>query len=301
MSHTIEHNDKILELLQKVFDNHITEYIPVVGGNIKNVYFFRHRNKDYVLSVFTEHTNNMHNKYLNRRLIQNNIGVKQLISSGYDEGCYYEIHTKLVGDPYRRNDNLNRLIPQLFRNLVTIHRVDVSDSTGYGWIKHNGQGTYPSFNAFLEGFFQEVQNGFWENWYDLFMGDMLNKDIFYGFYDRMMMLSKFCEGKRYLVHGDFHLGNVIGIHGKITGIIDWDNALYGDYVYDISTLQMTLPNYPIYDMFHSNYVDSKIDTHCFLERFTCLSILRGLDALRFYAKKNKKCAYESVIRYLKLL
>jgi len=37
-----------------------------------------------------------------------------------------------------------------------------------------------------------------------------------------------------LLHGDFHTGHIFAQHGKITGIIDFENAVSGDPLYDLA-------------------------------------------------------------------
>ena len=43
-----------------------------------------------------------------------------------------------------------------------------------------------------------------------------------------------------LVHFDFHPGNVLVDHGRLTGVIDWDGATRGDRHLDLVTLRFTL-------------------------------------------------------------
>ena len=38
----------------------------------------------------------------------------------------------------------------------------------------------------------------------------------------------------YLIHGDLGSYNLLAANGKITGAIDWNLSLYGDYLYDIA-------------------------------------------------------------------
>ena len=49
-------------------------------------------------------------------------------------------------------------------------------------------------------------------------------------------LISYCPEERALFHGDFGSNNVIvGKKSRISGVIDWDCAAYGDFLYDIAT------------------------------------------------------------------
>ena len=44
------------------------------------------------------------------------------------------------------------------------------------------------------------------------------------------------EIKPYLLHGDYGFDNVLVDQGKISGVLDWANAKYGDFLYDVAWL-----------------------------------------------------------------
>lgn len=294
---------KILYMLDSLFEKQITELEPAGRGNIKSVYFFNHDHKEYVLALSKTKSNNRYSRYLTELLIKNNIETKKVIKSGYYNDFYYTICNKILGETLNglTEKKLNILLPAIAENLKRIHFIDVSHCKGFGWIDENGDGEYSSWQAFLEGFFSEKQNGYWKNWYELFENSFLDRNIFHDLYKTMISLSKHCEGKRYLVHGDFHMGDIIIKDSQITGIIDWDNVMYGDFIFDIASLQMNLPKFKIVDRFKEYYKIKNIEVPTFDERFKCLTLCRGLDSLRFFSKHGQKESHDSVLSYLKEL
>jgi hypothetical protein len=48
-------------------------------------------------------------------------------------------------------------------------------------------------------------------------------------------LAKHCPEERYLVHGDFGSNNVLTDGRSITAVLDWDEAKYGDPLFDVAT------------------------------------------------------------------
>lgn len=52
--------------------------------------------------------------------------------------------------------------------------------------------------------------------------------------DTYSHLVQFCPEERRLVHGDFGANNVLTDGTHITGVIDWEDALYGDPLFDVA-------------------------------------------------------------------
>ena len=46
----------------------------------------------------------------------------------------------------------------------------------------------------------------------------------------MIDLASVSPQETYLVHGDFHLGNMLTDGSNITAVVDWEMALYGDFM-----------------------------------------------------------------------
>lgn len=59
--------------------------------------------------------------------------------------------------------------------------------------------------------------------------------------DALSGMSKDCLT---LCHGDLYRGNVLvsGKHDRITGVIDWGDAFYGDYAFDIAAVTLDFPS-----------------------------------------------------------
>jgi aminoglycoside phosphotransferase (APT) family kinase protein len=57
-----------------------------------------------------------------------------------------------------------------------------------------------------------------------------------------------CPERRDLVHNDLLHRNVfVAPGGRIAGVIDWANSLYGDFLYDVALLTFWTPWYPSID------------------------------------------------------
>ncbi len=111
----------------------------------------------------------------------------------------------------------------------------------------------------------------------------------------MIDLAERSPQETYLVHGDFHLGNMLADGSNITAIVDWEMALYGDFMFDLATMHMWTPQLQLPQMVRDALKRKiGIDIPHFEERLLCGLLFKGLDGLRFFAKKGDKPAYESV-------
>ena len=101
--------------------------------------------------------------------------------------------------------------------------------------------------------------------------------------------------QRALIHNDLWLdaSNLLVQNGRVTGVIDWSNALYGDPLYEVARI-LWGTNWPgwwgeadvalVRDRFS---VASDFDV-----RMACYSCHIGLDDLRYYAKNGRRADYE---------
>ncbi|WP_439897592.1 phosphotransferase, partial [Escherichia coli] len=58
---------------------------------------------------------------------------------------------------------------------------------------------------------------------------------------RCAELARHCPNVRALVHADFGSNNVLTDGHRITGVIDWSEAMYGDPLYDIANILFWRP------------------------------------------------------------
>ena len=84
---------------------------------------------------------------------------------------------------------------------------------------------------------EEEESGFFGKWHRLF------EDSFFG----TAVYSTNCATKcsdclaylpteRYLIHGDYGFNNVLADEGRVTAVLDWANAKFGDFLFDVAYL-----------------------------------------------------------------
>lgn len=115
------------------------------------------------------------------------------------------------------------LLAPVARVLDEIAATNVAGLQGYGPFDAQGRGSDATWRAYLTA----VADSDRYDWSVVREADRIARIV-----DRLCALAEHCPEQRALVHGDFGSNNVLAVHGRITGVLDWDEALIGDPLYD---------------------------------------------------------------------
>jgi hygromycin-B 4-O-kinase len=109
----------------------------------------------------------------------------------------------------------------------------------------------------------------------------------------MLRLAVHCPEERVLIHNDFWFENVLSEGERITGVIDWANALYGDPLYEVARLSWgaAWPGW-WYDDGVMLLRERFGSAPGYAERLACYQCHIGLDDLRFYANTRRRTEYD---------
>jgi hygromycin-B 4-O-kinase len=184
------------------------------------------------------------------------------------------------------------MLPSLLDTLDAIGRVDTRASRGYGPWDGDGHGTVASWHGYLATIIENDADGYYQDWHALFRESFLERELYELTYRRMMRLLTRCPEARDLIHNDYWFMNILGEGERITGVIDWANALYGDRLYEIARLAWGA-DYPgwWYDDGAAILQARYGAIPGYAERLACYQCHIALDDLRFYAKTDRREEY----------
>ena len=226
------------------------------------------------------------------------IPVPRQLHRGCLGDIYFAITEKAPGQnllQISRSEYL-ALIPAQIELLDAIHQVSLGapgERSGYGIFDGNGIASSLSWRAHLESVKEEGPTGdFFENWHELFKTSFLEREVFDRLFSEMMQLISYCPEERFLVHGNYGFGNLLAQDGRITAVLDWMNARYGDFLYDIAWLDFWSPKDGWPERFQKYYRSMGREVPFYSERVLCYQTYMALDALKFYAKGGNKEAYQ---------
>jgi len=193
-----------------------------------------------------------------------------------------------------QNRSAAGLILQTIETIEKISSVDISGTSGWGWFGGDGVGRHASlFEHYAASVFDKSKTRLYAQHRDRFESGFLEVDTFDFFSNRLMeIVERLPEVPRVLVHTDFGWDNVLVRDGEIAAVIDWDNAIFGDELYDYARQQVYVANVDFRSMVRSRWESAGWDMTGFEARWMTCAVHAVLDTLNWYGWSDNATAYE---------
>jgi hygromycin-B 4-O-kinase len=292
---------ELLALLTERFGTAVSQIEPIATGQIANGFFFAANGDEYVIR-FTRANMAMglhKDAYAYTHFASPLVPVPPVICVDEYGAFTYIITQRMPGDILDRlsEEAYLQLLPSLMETLDAIHQTDVSDASGYGSFNEQGVGLASSWPEHMRHVYEEEdERWFYGKWHTLFDTTFLERDLFDWVYAEMESLLVYAPPERFLVHADFGSDNALAENGKITAVLDWANAVYGDFLYDVAWLDMWADScsygLDINGRFQQYYQAKNRHIPHYNERFRCCQCYIALDSFRFYAKIGNEKMYQ---------
>jgi hygromycin-B 4-O-kinase len=275
----------------------------LAGGEFSRAFGFVAGGREYVVR-FSRYPHAVEafakDEYAWRRFASPGLPIPRIVALGEVEGGAFAIGERVAG---RRVEELSAgeraaLVPSLLGTLDAIAGADLGVTRGYGPWDGAGQGEAVSWHGYLAAVMDNKDEGYYRDWHALFRESFLERAVYEAVYRQMLHLAAQCPEERALIHCDLHFDNVLTAGGRVTGVIDWGNAGYGDPLYDVAWLGRwnTYSRGSILDpaLLRARYgALPEYDA-----RIACYECFLGLDDLRFYARTNRRAEYEAMRDWL---
>lgn len=288
-------DDEIRALLSERFAAPERELRVLEGGQVAQTVAFSANGQSYVLHINPPKSITFgKDVYVYRHYATPDLPIPPIYQVGMLGELPYKISMMMPGRPMidMSDEEIEGYVPLLIETLDRIHASGVSDSSGYGGFDERGIAPYRSWREFIASVSDEHEPGtFFGKWHTMFDETFLERDLWDRIYAAMVRLLDYCPEGRWLLHADYAFGNVLVQDGRITAVLDWANALYGDYLFDVEWLNYVLPNHQILDRFTAYYAAQGRTVPHFDERIRCYRYLIILDSMRFWALVGKEEEY----------
>ncbi len=178
------------------------------------------------------------------------------------------------------------ILPELVKILDHIHSLTpIAD--GYGEWDTEGKGEHNSWQNVLLARLEE-------NWDETKAAPFYDESLHDELRGQIRGLLKFCPDTRTLVHGDFGLENLFSDGDRITGVIDWEMSMYGDFLYDIAWLDRLGTGHGYEEIFKEYYKSQNRLPENYSQRIQCYKLCIALDSLGFYAYSRQPNKYQNI-------
>ncbi|UVI30218.1 phosphotransferase family protein [Paenibacillus spongiae] len=254
-------------------------YSFILDGKDMVIRFGAHREdfeKDRVMGLYSSHI----------------LPIPRVIEVGETEsGGFYAVSERVPG---KHLDELNgpeiqQVLPQLLDALHELQQLDLTDTQMIGLWRPAGTG--PSWGQELLSIAEPRDRlAGWRERLDAFPQEAR---IFDAGVDKLRQLVPQIPENRGITHNDLLNRNVLVDGGRLTGVIDWGNAFYGDPLYDNAWFLYWWPWYP---QWREIDVQEVLDRHWekhggwpaqYEERLRCCLIHIGLDHIAYSAFRQR--------------
>lgn len=289
----------VLNLLGQHFKERAIGLAPVEAGPIMRTFSFAVGKEEYLIRFNKDNmlTSNLpKEEYISRKLAPTRIPLRPIVKTGRLGELFFAISRNVPGQIAATlpAQEVKLLLPQIVSTLDAIHHVDVTDTSGFGVFDYLGRGMSSSWRGFLELIAKEEdERDYFGRWYHLFDDTFLERDLYKKIYDRMSGLLDYCPSERYLVQGNYNLYSILVNDGRMTAVLDWFDARYGDFVYDIAGLDFWCPWLGVREAFQRYYEERKVEIPFYSERLLCYECYVALGGLRFFAFAGNEPSYRT--------
>ncbi len=282
---------KVLVFLNENFAKNINSIETIVGGEISQGFFFSSGGKDYVIRINKKPDGFEKDRYAYKHFNSKNIPIPETLAMGkLDDTLHYSITERVRG---KTMDNLDKtqtlsLVPSIIKTLDAIHNTPISNVEFGDW-GNNEVAKNSSWNEHLLKFIDRNSS-------DIEKGrckDFLEKDIIQKLTKKYLSLLDYCPEIKHLIHADFGFSNTLADGKKVTGVIDWANSKYGDFLYDVAWLSFWEQKIDYKNIFLGHYIKNNINIDNFEERILCYKLHFGIGSLFFFAKSDQEKVYST--------
>lgn len=226
---------EIVDFLKNYHKNETVNITPANRGEWSRAYFYQINNKNLVIRLSELEENFINDKYA-EKFNSKYLPIPEVLDIGKWENVYYAISTKLEGEYIEKlsKSNLQKTLPSILNMLDSLRKADTDSSIGYGWWDREGDGKYTSWKNFLLDINNPNQNPVLKGWKKKLSSNQKLYKKFNDLLSKMKTYIEYCPEKRELIHSDLLHYNLLIDKEKISAVLDWGCAKYGDFLYDIA-------------------------------------------------------------------
>ncbi|CAM4147481.1 aminoglycoside phosphotransferase family protein [Lederbergia lenta] len=294
------------KLLSDLYIDSVSNVTAIEMGELSRVFSFTLNNKDFVVHFKNNRESFDKATFIYEAYSSALLPIPKVIKIGNVDNMYYAISEKASGKPIsllEDDPNIDNILNNLAGHFTYMSQISMESNRVFGMISSYNNLEQNSWKETLSNFFDENQDGFHQNWTRLYSESFLEKSLFEEGFEVMIELANFSPATPHLVHGDFHLGNMLSDGQQVTGIVDWEMAMFGDFMFDLAGLHFWSPQLEFPQRVRNLWAKTGKDIPYFEERLRCHLLFKGIDGLRFFAKKDDQPSYnymrERVITLLK--
>jgi hygromycin-B 4-O-kinase len=207
--------------------------VPVAEGLESQAFGFRCGADAFVLRVNRDALGFAKDAFAHQHFARAELPVPEVVLIGVlDDGNAYCVSRRVSGMTLQElgPSELPAVLEPVAQAMAAIAASDVAATSGFGRFDANGVGSCETWQGFLTGIVDSQR-------YDWGPASKhAGMERVARLLDTIAELAGHCREIRQLVHGDFGSNNVLTDGRRVTGVIDWSEAMIGDPLYDVANI-----------------------------------------------------------------
>jgi len=291
-------NGQVEEFLVSRERGPVTGIVPLSGGNWSQAFAFRQRERDWVIR-FGEYGEDFAKDRLAHQFSSPDLPIPRVAEIGSGLGLHYCVSERVAGQFIDDADasEMVKLIPAVFRMLDALREADIQGLDGIGMLDANGEAPFTSWPDYLLSVDEETERV--SGWHDALEDSPPTLEIYRNSLGYLRQNVTACPNVRHLLHTDLLHYNVFVSGNAISGVIDWGNAMIGDFLYDLAHFTFYAPWYATMNGIdwlaearsHFEAIGLKVDD--FDVRLRCCELHIGIGGLAYGASRRSWTSSET--------
>jgi hygromycin-B 4-O-kinase len=209
----------------------IKDVRPIQEGEVSQAFSFEW-DPGYVIRINRSIEGFQKDAYAYQHFHSYRIPIPKVIQIGHiDEQHAFCITERISGLTLQDVDHgtIKQLLQPTADIWFALQEYDLSHTSGYGDFDTDGRGQCPTWREYLLSILNTASS------YRVHAESHIDQTLLNDIISVFTSFIHYCPDERYLVHGDFGSNNILTDGNRITAVLDWDCAKYGDPLFDVAT------------------------------------------------------------------
>ncbi|MFA6518905.1 MAG: aminoglycoside phosphotransferase family protein [Candidatus Shapirobacteria bacterium] len=289
---------EIKDFLTSNFSDNIGDVLQLNCGERSKAFSFVSCGIKYVFRM-NNHDNGFKKDEFAFKHFSEKVPIPKILKIGTFKDSFYSISGLCLGNPLIDG---NKELPSVqVESIISaadqIHSVSVPKFTNFGVADINGAAVYKSWEKwiFKKNTVVTKDDGSFYSWEEVEKIPFVDEKTIKSLAVQIKKLVHFVPEERYLIHGDFGPGNIMINNDLVTGVIDWNEFGYGDFLFDIAWLDFWISKTNFSKAYKSHFQKKNQNIPFYEERLMCHKLFIGLNTLGIYATIDWEGGYKSTL------